>query len=70
MVTAAAAWVTWAAWADTKIVTAVCDRRGNHERGWKKFQPRFLLGCEFNKIDVDFNFIKLYKTKEQFNFIE
>jgi hypothetical protein len=33
--------VTWAAWVDTKIVAAVCDRRRNHERGWKKFRPRF-----------------------------
>jgi hypothetical protein len=24
----------------------------------------------FNKINVDFNFVKLYKTKEQFNFIK
>jgi hypothetical protein len=46
MATAAAAWETWAAWADTKIVAAVCDRREIHERGWKKFQPRFLLNYD------------------------
>jgi hypothetical protein len=26
--------------------------------------------AHFNKIDVDFNFIELYKAKEQFNFIK
>ena len=26
--------------------------------------------AHFNKIDVDFNFVELYKTKEQFNFIK
>jgi hypothetical protein len=35
---------------------------------------RLLLKCFrralFNKNDVDFNFIELYKTKEQFNFIK
>jgi hypothetical protein len=24
----------------------------------------------FNKIDIDFNFVDLYKPKEQFNFIK
>jgi len=30
--------------------------------------PLFFL--QNNKIDVDFNFIELYKTKEQFHFIK
>jgi hypothetical protein len=34
------------------------------ERGWKKFRPRFFCFALFNKIDVDFNFIELYKVKK------
>jgi hypothetical protein len=29
-----------------------------------------VAGNRYNKIDVDFNFVELYKTKEQFNFIK
>ena len=36
--------------------------RGNFAAGKKS--------AYFDKIDVDFNFIELYKTKEQFNFIK
>jgi len=36
--------------------------RGNFAAGKKS--------AHFYKIDVDFNFIELYKTKEQFNFIK
>jgi hypothetical protein len=34
---AAAEWATWAAWADIEPSVKI------HERGWKKFLPRFLF---------------------------
>jgi hypothetical protein len=33
-------------------------------------KPCRRLFCQNNKIDIDFNFIELYKTKERFNFIK
>jgi hypothetical protein len=41
----AAAWVTWAAWADIDSPEKLEEPRKS-ERGWKKFRPRFLF--EFN----------------------
>jgi hypothetical protein len=59
----AAAWATWAAWADTKMVAAVCDRRRNHERGWEKFQPRFLFAAHLIKLMLTLTLLSCIKRK-------
>ena len=46
---------------DGKTITILPDDK-------REFQVE--TKCNFNKIDVDFNFVELYKTKEQFNFIK
>ena len=54
MATAAAAWVTWAAWAD--IDSQKIRGTEKSERGWKKFRPRFFIfATETLKLKIEFS---------------
>jgi hypothetical protein len=46
---------------DGKTITVLPDDKREFQVETKR---------HFNKIDIDFNFVKLYKSKEQFNFIK
>jgi hypothetical protein len=48
------------------------ERHETHENKTRleAIPVRFHFAATLNKIDVDFNFIEMYKTKEQFNFIK
>jgi hypothetical protein len=68
MATAAVTWAAWVAWAD--IDSSVRFGGTENRTRLEEIPAAFLFWREFNKIDIDFNFIELYKTKEQFNFIK
>jgi hypothetical protein len=55
MATAAAAWVTWAAWADIDPSKQLEEPR-NSERGGKQFRPRFFIfATETLKLKIEFS---------------